>query len=98
MFLKIILNLRPERPHSSMDRISDSGSDDLGSSPDGVTKTVKSVSREQERTTITLCCFCPSRHTLQLTLKIQLLLTKVSYPLPKSSKLGRLGSQNSFGV
>jgi hypothetical protein len=25
------------RPHSSMDRISDSGSDDLGSNPDGVT-------------------------------------------------------------
>lgn len=25
-------------PHSSMDRISDSGSDDLGSNPDGVTK------------------------------------------------------------
>ena len=28
------------RPHSSMDRISDSGSDDLGSNPDGVTKTL----------------------------------------------------------
>jgi hypothetical protein len=26
------------RPHSSMDRISDSGSDDLGSNPDGVTE------------------------------------------------------------
>ncbi len=28
------------RPRSSMDRMSDSGSDDLGSSPDGVTITL----------------------------------------------------------
>ncbi len=29
------------RPHSSMDRMSDSGSDDLGSNPGGVTKKTK---------------------------------------------------------
>ena len=32
-----MLFLQPHWSHSSMDRISDSGSDDLGSSPDGIT-------------------------------------------------------------
>jgi hypothetical protein len=34
---------KAKRSHSSMDRISDSGSDDLGSSPDGITKRLRSM-------------------------------------------------------
>ena len=34
----LLLQRIANRPHSSMDRISDSGSEDLGSNPDGVTE------------------------------------------------------------